>query len=270
MVEVAGQGVVDPAVVPETPVPIVLLPVVPALVVPVVLPVLVVPLQFVLVVEPETPVLGVVPMAVPPFWLALGVVPAAAPVVPVDAPMLPVDVLGLVAGVATPPVGVCVLTVPLTAGEVPLTLPVAPACGVCPAPAGNVAVPFEVVFAADPVVPTPLADPAVPVVCAAAKAVQQRASVAVIKSFRMKSPCVVSFWFVELDDSTIVSGGRKRGSGWIFVTAKQGQVFLNLAQSKLHRFDRFSSKSIRKRQFSPFNYLANGFNRLVTIRHNTA
>jgi hypothetical protein len=98
IVEVAGQGVVE--VVPETPVPVVPL----AVVVPVVVPeVLTVP-PFVLAqsVEPETLELGVVPIDVPPFWLALGVVPAA----PGVAPMLPVEVLGLVEGVATPPLGV--------------------------------------------------------------------------------------------------------------------------------------------------------------------
>jgi hypothetical protein len=98
IVEVAGQGVVE--VVPETLVPVVP----PAVVVPVVVPVVLTVPPFVLAqsVEPETLELGDVPIDVPPFWLALGVVPAA----PGVAPMLPVEVLGLVEGVATPPLGV--------------------------------------------------------------------------------------------------------------------------------------------------------------------
>ncbi len=171
----------------------------------VMLPVLVLP-------EPVVPVVGTVvqfvdedefelgvTVEVPPawFWLLLGVV-----LMPLLG-AVPVEVLGLVCGVATPPLGVAVageVVGVLVAGVVLvvcppsevellelLMLPVAVDCCVCPTPAGIETVPPGALVPVVPVVPVP----AVPVVCATAKAVQQSASVTVIKSLRMKQVSLV-------------------------------------------------------------------------------
>jgi hypothetical protein len=188
------------------------------LVVPVVGVALVVPVV-VEVVEALLPSLGVVPIEEPEFCWLLGVVPAVAP-------MPEVEVLGLVCGVATLPAGVVVLVLcPVVVGVVLelLMFPVACEFAVCPTPAGIEAVlpivlwPVAVVpVVVAPAVPAVVPAPAVLAVCAPAKAVQQSASVAVIRIFRMNcisSMTVCTVAYEGLDERGFVSEGQMQGSG---------------------------------------------------------
>jgi hypothetical protein len=226
MVLGAAVGVVPVVPVPFTPV--VLVPLMQGVVVqPVVL--FVVPGVLVVVDEVALP-LGVVPIDEVPFEVFTPLV---------EVPGV-VTVLGLVLGVAVFPVGtavpvptelagevVCVPFCPPNCGELVelLMLPVAPDCEVCPAPAGReAALPMlDVPFTAVPVEPAPVlpaapAPAAAPPVWATPKAVQQSASVAVIRSFFIRTGLLFAQWSGdrELDVATFVSGIGMQGSLWNF------------------------------------------------------